>query len=69
MYPPFNSLDGLGIAVAQSIISAREEAPFSSLEDLQKRTSLNKTNIEKLKNLGVLSGLNASNQISFDLGF
>ncbi len=69
MYPPFNSLDGLGIAVAQTIISAREEMKFTSLEDLQKRTSLNKTSIEKLKKLGVLNGLDASNQISFDLGF
>lgn len=69
LYPPFTSLDGLGMAVAQSIVSAREEAPFVSLEDIQKRTSLNKTSTEKLKQLGVLAGYDASNQISLDMFF
>lgn len=64
LIPPFISLDGLGESVALSIIEARKEGSFISVEDLQKRSSLNKTTIEKLKSMGVLSHLSESNQVS-----
>ncbi|MGL5522235.1 MAG: PolC-type DNA polymerase III [Metamycoplasmataceae bacterium] len=60
--PPFISIDGLGEAAASSIIKAREEKEFYSIKELTERTLLNKTNIEKLKDLGVLSSLNETNQ-------
>ena len=62
--PSFSSLDGLGGNVAASIIAAREERPFNSREDLQKRTSLNNTQMQNLAKLGVLDELNEEDQLS-----
>lgn len=61
---PFSAVDGLGGNVANSIVEARKEKPFISKEDLSKRTSLSKTLIERLTDLGTLNDLNESNQIS-----
>ena len=61
---PFCALDGLGENVAKEIIKAREDAPFISQEDLQKRGKVNGSSIEKLKALGCLDGLSESNQLS-----
>ena len=62
--PPFVILDGLGENVAKTIIAARNEKPFLSIQDLQNRSSLSKTLIERLKHLGVLDNLPDTNQIS-----
>ena len=67
LIPPFSSLDGLGTAVAESIVRARKDGEFTSIEDLKNRSSINKTSIEHLKELGVLKHLSNTNQISFDL--
>ncbi|MDF2700425.1 MAG: polC [Haloplasmataceae bacterium] len=61
---PFSAIDGLGVNVANSVVEARIEKPFISKEDLSKRTSLSKTLIEKLGELGCLDHLTESNQIS-----
>ena len=42
---------------------------FSSIKNLVSRTSLNKTNVEKLKDIGALNGLDETDQISFDFDF
>ncbi|MBR2700748.1 MAG: hypothetical protein IKE77_01530, partial [Erysipelotrichaceae bacterium] len=47
-----------------SIIAAREDHPFYSREDLQKRTSLNQTQIQNLTRMGVLDELNEEDQLS-----
>ncbi len=52
---PFACLDGLGKNVADSIVNARKEKEFSSVEDIKKRTRLSKTLLQKLTDLGVLS--------------
>ncbi len=64
LIPPFASIDGLGGSAAQSVIDARTAGHFISLEDLRKRTKLNKTHIEILENLNVLDGMDESDQIS-----
>ncbi|MCQ3907327.1 MAG: hypothetical protein MJ219_00775 [Mycoplasmoidaceae bacterium] len=61
--PPFTSLDGLGKEVAESIVSARKERPFSSISDLQKRTKLSTTLIGKLQDLHVLDSLDQDDQL------
>lgn len=61
--PPFASLDGLGIEVAESIVEARNERPFSSISDLQNRTKLTITLIEKLKKMHVLDNLVIDDQL------
>ena len=62
---PFSALPGLGENAAANIIAAREECPFSSIEDLQIRGKVSKTVIEILKKNHVLDGLNETNQLSF----
>ncbi|MBQ1568031.1 MAG: PolC-type DNA polymerase III [Erysipelotrichaceae bacterium] len=62
--PPFKVLDGLGDNVAVSIVEAREKGDFLSKEDLMDRTQLSTTLCKKLSDLGVLNGLDESNQIS-----
>lgn len=61
---PFNRLPNLGDNVAESIVSAREEKPFSSLEDIVKRTKVNKSHLETFKKLVELEGLPEKEQIS-----
>ncbi len=62
--PPFKILDGLGDNVAESIVKARNERPFISKEDLLNRTQLSNTLLRKFEDLGVLEGLDESNQMS-----
>ena len=59
---PFNRIPGLGTSVAESIVSARNERPFSSIEDLIKRTKVNRSHIEILKRYGVISHLPKTDQ-------
>lgn len=62
--PPFTILDGLGENVAESIVKARKEHSFISQEDLLKRTQITKTLCERMEKLGVLKGLDESDQLS-----
>ncbi|MGL4343114.1 MAG: PolC-type DNA polymerase III [Metamycoplasmataceae bacterium] len=64
LIPPFIVIDGLGIAAAVSIIKEREKDVFHSIQNLTKRTQLNKTNIEKLKSINVLKNLDELDQTS-----
>ncbi|HIP92057.1 MAG TPA: DUF655 domain-containing protein, partial [Thermotoga sp.] len=61
---PFNKLPGLGDSVAESIIKARQERPFTSMEDLLKRTKVNRTQLEMMKRMGVLGDLPDTEQFS-----
>ncbi len=62
---PFSALAGVGENAAQSIIAAREETPFFSVEDLQTRAGLNKSVLETLRNAGVLKELPETDQLTF----
>ena len=62
---PFSALGGVGENAAESIVKAREEEPFFSVEDLQIRAGLNKSVVETLRNAGVLDGVNETDQLSF----
>lgn len=62
--PPFKVLDGLGDNVAESIVAAREERAFLSKEDLTDRTQLSTTLVKRLNDMGVLKGLDDSNQMT-----
>lgn len=67
--PPFIVIKNLGEGTAESVVEARKDGEFLSIEDLVDRTRLNTSNIENLKELGALDGLPESNQISlFDFG-
>ncbi|MGI6608197.1 MAG: PolC-type DNA polymerase III [Erysipelotrichaceae bacterium] len=64
LIPSFTSIDGLGAAVAYSIVEQREVQSFISKEDLLKRTSVNNTQIAALERMGVLDNLAEENQLS-----
>jgi len=69
LIPPFSVIDGLGDAVADSIVDARNSKGFVSKEDLVSRTSINKTTLGKLEEMGVLKNLSDSNQMTLDFAF
>ena len=62
--PPFTAIDGLGIEVAKSIVSARKDKPFASIHDLQKRTKINSAILTKLKQLHILDNLSEDQQMN-----
>ena len=61
---PFSALGGLGENAAANIVAARDEEPFFSVEDLQKRAKLSKSVIEILRTNGALDNLNETDQLS-----
>ena len=68
LIPPFTTLDGLGENNAISVLEARKDGQFFSKEDLLRRTKLTTTNVNDLSELGVLKGLNETDQMTlFDL--
>lgn len=68
--PPLNALQGVGINAAKSIVEARTQREFISIEDLRERARVTKTVIEALQQQGVLKNLPETSQISlFSLAF
>ena len=64
LMPSFVSIDGLGDTAAIALEEAVKQGPFISKDDLKRRAGLSQTSIEKMSELGLLSGLPESNQIS-----
>lgn len=64
LLPPFSGLEGIGEKAAQNLYEAREEGPFLSIEDLQRRSKISKTNIDVLSKHGAINFLPENNQIS-----
>ena len=61
---PLIGISGLGGAVIENILKEREEAKFISVEDLKRRTKMSQTVADKLRNIGAISSLSETNQIS-----
>jgi DNA polymerase-3 subunit alpha (Gram-positive type) len=61
---PFSALGGLGENAAANILEARENEPFFSVEDLQKRAKLTKSVIDVLKQNHALDNLQETDQLS-----
>ncbi|RGS74504.1 PolC-type DNA polymerase III [Mitsuokella sp. AF21-1AC] len=64
LLPPLASLSGMGTKAAQSIVEARKDGMFTSIEDLRRRSGISKTNIEILRQHGCLDGMSESDQIA-----
>ncbi|WP_297281723.1 PolC-type DNA polymerase III [uncultured Anaerococcus sp.] len=62
--PPLSSVDNVSEAMAIDIVNEREKGEFISIEDLNKRTAVNKNALESLKNFGIIDGLGEKNQMS-----
>lgn len=68
LIPPFIAVPGLGENVAQRIVEARDEGPFLSKEDLNKKAGLSQKVIDYLDELGSLPNLPDKAQLSiFDM--
>jgi DNA polymerase-3 subunit alpha (Gram-positive type) len=63
LLPPLAALQGLGDSAAQNIVTARQERPFSSIEDLKVRGRASKTVIDILKGHGCLEDLPETDQM------
>lgn len=61
---PLIGINGLGGAVIDVIVKEREEGKFISVEDLKRRTKISQPVVDKLKNIGAISSLSETNQIS-----
>ncbi|MBR4618494.1 MAG: PolC-type DNA polymerase III [Bacilli bacterium] len=64
IYPPFNSIAGLGDTVAKNLVKERENKQFLSVEDVQIRGKVSQTLIDKMKEMGIFDDLPESNQLS-----
>ena len=62
--PSLASINGMGEKAAESIVEARKQGEFISIEDFRNRTKISKTLIEMLKEEKILKGLPETNQIS-----
>ena len=62
---PFAAVAGVGENAAKALYKEVQNGPFLSIDELRKRTRLNKTAIEALENSGVLKGIPKSDQLSF----
>ncbi|WP_414051321.1 PolC-type DNA polymerase III [Macrococcus animalis] len=68
LIPPFISVPGLGENVAKRIVAAREEGPFLSKEELNKKAGVSQKIIDYLDELGSLNDMPDKAQLSiFDL--
>jgi len=66
--PPLNVIGTISTSIAESIVAAREERPFTTQDDLQTRAHLGPTSMKKLEEEGLLTGLPRSRQMDlFDL--
>ena len=66
--PPFNAIKGLGEAVAEGIVKARDENEFTSAEDFRFRSGASKTHVEQLRQMGVFDSIVEEKDITlFDI--
>ena len=61
---PLVSVASLSDTAARSVVQAREERPFSSIQDLRDRTRLTRSHIDILRETGALAGLPETDQLS-----
>lgn len=62
--PPLNSIAGLGTVAAESIMRARKDEPFMSIDDMKIRAKIGDSVTELLRQFGCLEGMSQSNQLS-----
>lgn len=62
--PPLGALQGVGINAAFSIVKARQEEPFFSIDELREKTKVSRTVIDALRSHGCLKDIPESSQMS-----
>lgn len=63
--PPLAAVPNVSSAMAQSVVLAREEAEFLSIQDFSSRTQVNKNGLQSLRDMGLMDHLSETNQLSF----
>ncbi len=61
--PPLNAVPGISTAIAESIVAARRDGPFSTREDLRRRAGIGQSAIDALAATGCLDELPLSAQL------
>ena len=64
LMPALSSIDGLGEKAADQIVEAAKAGPFLSRQDFRERCKVGQSTSDLLKELGILSDLPESNQLS-----
>ena len=64
IYPPFSSIDGLGVTVANNIVNERAKQDFFSIEDVQNRGKVSQTLIDKMRFMGIFEDMPETSQLS-----
>ena len=64
--PGLSSVEGLGDKACEQVEEAASKGRFSSLDNFRDRTKVSKTSIDKLVELGILTDLPQSDQLTLD---
>ncbi len=64
LLPPFNVISGMGDKAAEQLQIAASQGRFLSLDDIKTRGKVSQTILDKMVELGIVSGLPRSNQLS-----
>ena len=61
---PFMAVSGIGETAAKALADECRIRPFETIEELKSRTRISNSNIESLKDMGVLEGMPETDQLS-----
>jgi DNA polymerase-3 subunit alpha (Gram-positive type) len=64
LMPALSTIDGLGDKAADAVVDAAKDGKFLSQDDFRQRTKVSSTVIDTMADLGILSHLPATNQMS-----
>ncbi len=67
MLPPFATIPKLGGTAAQSIVEARADGEFETVEDFMERTTVGKKLVDVLREEGLFRGIPETRQITLDM--
>ena len=62
--PPLSSVEGLGDKACDQVEEAAKHGPFTSLDNFRNQAKVSKTNVDKMVELGILTGLPETDQLS-----
>ncbi len=64
LMPALSAIDGLGEKAADGVVEAVKDGPFLSKDDFRQRSKVSKSVADLMGDLGILSGIPESNQMS-----